>query len=194
MPTERPNQLGRTSDQASPEEIGYARYLAYKAQGTTATRVDGTPGYEFIAADVKTQGVPAGERHIEVLSYDYSTDTSILQVVDLVDGTVTETRGGAATAPPSARESLFAMDLLIRSDEATDIRAAFAERTGEELTSPSQVSYVSSAQLPAGTRYLAPQCEGHRCVVFQPHFGADVALYYGDVVVDLSASQVYRVS
>jgi hypothetical protein len=193
MPTERPDKFGAPLDAASLEEFGYARALANAEEAASATRADGTAGYEFLTLDIP-EGVSAGERILEIQSYDYSSSELVSQMVDLIAASVTETRASGARPAPSDREGLLAMSLLIDSDAAAVIREKFAELTGEALTSPAQLDYVPASNVPAIAMRSVPDCATDRCITFQGRSLDGVWLYLSQIVVNLTDKTVHTLT
>lgn len=193
MPTERPVALRKPLDAPSLEEFGYARALAHDAEAGSARRVDGSAGYEFLSLDVVKDASP-GQRAFEIQSYDYTASQLVSQRVDLVRGTVSEQRASGSRPAPSAREGVFAMDLLLRSEESAEVRAKFAELTGEELTSPAQLDYVPTSSVPALALRSVPNCETNRCITFQGRSRDGVWLYLNRLVVDLTDMTVHTLT
>lgn len=190
MPTDRPDSFGKPLDAASLEEFGYARALAYAGQAASATRADGTAGYEFLSLDIP-ESVSPGERILEIQSYDYATSELVSQTVDLIAASVTETRASGARPAPSEREGLLAMSLLIRSDAAAVVRQKFTELTGEELTSPAQLNYRAASNVPSLALPSVPDCATDRCITFQGRSHDGVWLYLNQLVVNLTDKTVH---
>lgn len=193
MPTGRPKDLGKPFDPPTEAEFGYALGLAVAKQSTAGLRVDGSAGYEFLSVAVPSDVEP-GARELQILSFDYEANELVAQKVDLVAGTVEEQRGTGLPAPPSDRESLFAMDLLIKSPQAGDVRAAFKRLTGDDLASPAQLRYTGTSNVPGGASVVAPKCETNRCVTFQGRAHDGAWLYLNQLIVDLSDKTVYSIS
>ncbi len=185
MPTAQPSTLGKALDAPSVEEFGYARALAQAAENDSALRVDGSRGYEFLSLDVPQTTSP-DRRLLEVQSYDYASSELVSQIVDLGSGEVSENRIGKAHPSPSEREALFAMDLVIASETAANVRDTFAKATGTPLTNPAQLQFVATSNIPALTRQNVPDCETDRCITFQGRSLDGIWLNLSQIVVNLT--------
>lgn len=193
MPTGRPDQIGKPLDPLSPEEIGYARALSVSEQRKEGQRVDGTPGYQFISAELAPGAESAASRVVQVLSFDYASDEAVTQMVDLRAGTVKESRTTGLQPPPSKRESAYAMNLLVKSPAGADLRKTYQEATGKELTSADQL-FFRAGTYTSGGGTSADQCGVHRCLTFQGLTDSGGWLYFGNLAADLSDGVVRSIA
>ncbi|GLW33712.1 hypothetical protein Areg01_66500 [Actinoplanes regularis] len=186
MPTAKP-RIGKPFDALTPGEIGYARWLAVRHQKNPGRRVDGSTGYEFLAAAASAE---PGGRKVAVTSYDYAANVQVLQVADLVTGAVTERTGGGVQAPPSGTEQIHALHLLLTSPAGAPIREAYRRSTNRNLTSPAQLDVNAGALLNPPATGDGAACAVDRCVTFQGRVRDGAWLYFGDLAVDLTARTV----
>ncbi len=183
--------IGKPFDALTPGEVGYARWLATRHQRSPGRRVDGSAGYEFLAAAASAE---PGGRKVAVTSYDYASNVQVLQVVDLVSGAVTERSGGGVQAPPSETEKIHALKLLITSAAAAPIREAYRKSTNRRLTSPAQLDVNAGALLNPPATGDGAACAVDRCLTFQGRARDGAWLYFGNLAVDLTAKTVRTLS
>jgi hypothetical protein len=194
MPTDEPDEIRMPLDPLSEEEAGYARFLALKAAGA-GEKLDGTDGYEFQYVQIPSTRTPDETRRLaEVVSYDYATDSPVVQVVDLNSG---EVELGESYVPPTPNEaeSLRAMEIFLDDPASAQLRAQYEEWTGEELESIEDFYFAGGNYLdPTDGSIAIPECEDARCVQFQALTWDGMVLVPGDFVVDLSAGVVREIA
>lgn len=189
MPTAKPKQIGKPLDPMSGEEVGYARGLAVTAAGTAGTRVDGTPGLQYLSTDLaESDGAPT--RALTVNSYDYATDELVVQTVDIKTGEIETSRTKGVQLPPSKREVDTAMVRLLADPASQALKDDYKRTTGVTLTSPDQLDYAGGTWTADPKSTGGEQCGVHRCIFFQLRTDDGRGLVMVDRIVDLSANTI----
>ncbi|MFI6944109.1 Tat pathway signal sequence domain protein [Streptomyces sp. NPDC050418] len=201
-PEEGDKGVGR--DPLTDDELKRADEIASGAAQLTAGRdVEGDRGVQHLAtnlgelspAELEGGTVP---RRAELTYYDYKTDSFITKTVDLAAGEVvaTDTQQGVQ-APASREENREATELLLASPLADDLRKDYEDATGKPLTKADQLRvhsmiFRSAADAPAPGKLA--DCGKHRCVRLFPKVVNGPWIDARDLVVDLSARSVGRLS
>lgn len=196
MPTAKPAKLGAPLDPLSAEEVGYARALAAKDVEGAGKRVDGTPGLQFLSINLAELDDAEPRRAATIDSYDYATDEVVTQVVDLKAGKVTTERASGVQPPPSKREGDIAMLLLLESPLSKALKEDYESYTRRTLVAPEQLEFAAGSWTHErnGDGTGGEKCGEHRCVFFQISTGDGRGLVLTDVIVDLSAKKVLKVT
>lgn len=196
VPTTRPEKLGAPRDPLSLAEWGYAKHLA-ETKGSIpagATDAEGDAGVEFLSANLPTTDVDARHRLVTVSLYDYTTNAQHDVTVDLTDGAVVTTKSATGVqSPTTLTESAEAIELFLASPKSAKLKDQFKQRTGSDLTSPTQVTYTGGSFTATSSVVGAEKCGDHRCVQMQIQGPDGVYLATADFVVDLTARSVITI-
>lgn len=188
---------GEGRDAFTPTETTTARDLALDAdlRGDT-TDVTGAPGAEVIAVQVAQQQHTDAHRRAAVLLYDYRSDRLIKRLVDLTARRVEQTfTATEMQPPPTSAETTTAATLLWNHDLSTVLRERYQARTGTPMTTLEQVAYKAQTFIAdTGSHGPATACGKHRCLMLLPQPAGEQFIDLTDVVIDLSARTVVRLS
>lgn len=172
-------------DPLNPAEI--SRALQHAANATPAvsrTRALSlnTPAPELLLVERRPQEKGSTQRLADVYTYDYSTDTTLITVVDLdTNKVVSSQRQQNLQLPLTANELQRAADLIFNDDEQRDLlNREFQRITGKPLTNPQTQLEVKAfvfhaSSLPEQLNAASQRCGLSRC--------AQVLLYTADKVV-----------
>lgn len=194
LPTSKP-ALGAVRDPLSAEETGYAIHVATTDASIPedATDVNGESGPEFLYADLP-EDLEATTREAVVMLYDYSSDTSFQQRVDLASGEVVKTTSTQGLQPPtSTDEADAAMELAIASKPELPFLAEFEFAQGVPLIAPDQVTYVAGAFVFDGTTKTGQECGAQRCAQLMVQTANGGYLGTWDFVVNLSTKSIVTI-
>lgn len=193
--TERP-ELGAPRDPLSGAELAYALHLATSDASVPAdvTSVDGSAEPQVLSVDVATRDVDSTDRVVDVVLYDYTSDRTFLQAVDLGAGTVESSAASGVQPPPSGEEVDHAFGLLLADAAASaGVRAEFAAVTGGDLTSADQLGVTGGSFVPDASTVGAEVCATDRCVEMQLRVPGGGYLDTTSFVVDLSSRSVIEI-
>jgi hypothetical protein len=190
-PSPAPEQAtGTGSDALTTDEVGRARAVALAPLTGGTEDVTGAAGPEYLSAELVTDGA---QRRADVYYYDYRAEKLIKQVVDLGTGKVTGSYAAAGMQPPAAdREVGTALDLVLASPHAAELRDGYARATGRTYSGKDDIvvtAHVYKAR-PADT--AVRNCGKHRCLqlIVQAADGPFIDL--NQIIIDLSGRTVAR--
>ncbi|MEV5071150.1 hypothetical protein MRBLMI12_002770 [Microbacterium sp. LMI12-1-1.1] len=190
--TDKP-ELGAARDPLSEAELSYALHLATSDSSIPedVTSVDGSESPQVLSVDVATRDVDNGDRIVDVVLYDYSSNKTFVQAVDLTDGTVESTSREGVQPPPSADEVDFAFTTFLADEAASAaVKAEFVEITGAQLESIDQLGVSGGAFVPDAGSLGGEACALDRCVEMQFRVPGGGYLDTTAFVVDLSTRSV----
>ena len=190
--TERPT-LGAPRDALSQEELSYALHLGTSDASIPddVTSIDGSNSPQVLSIDVSTRDVDSTERIVDVVLYDYTSNQTFLQAVNLSAGTVESSSRAGVQPPPSADEIDFAFGLFLEDDAASaPVKSEFATITGEDLTSIDQLGVSGGTFVPDASTIGAEACALDRCVEMQFRVPGGGYLDTTAFVIDLSTHSV----
>ncbi len=201
-PEEGDNGVGR--DPLTDGELQRAEQIASGAAQLTGGRdVEGDRGVQHLATNLGELSPAEAEaatlpRRAELMYYDYKSDALITKTVDLAAGKVvsTDTQHGVQ-APASREENREAVELLLASPLSADLKKDYKDATGTPLTKAGQLQvhsmiFRSAAEAPAPG--ALKECGKHRCVRLFPKVVNGPWIDSRDLIVDLSARSVGRLS
>lgn len=194
LPTSRP-ALRDARDPLSVEETGYAIDIATRDPelAAGAMNVRGEAGWEMLAVDIPDDDVDNKSRRAVVTLYDYASDTTVVQLVDLSKGRVTKSRSvGRLQRPPSADETNAAVTIALAANPPLTFRADFEASEGVPLVSPKQISAVAGVWTHDGVARAGDECGKQRCVRLIVATTAGRYLDTTDFVVNLSRRDIVR--
>lgn len=177
-------------DALTGDEVGRARVLAETAKlKAGAEDASGAAGPEYLSA-----GIADGDtgRIAEIYYYDYHGDRLVKQVVDLTHGALTGSYAATGLQlPPSEHEVQTALDLLLGSSSAADLKDSYLKATGQAFTGQAltPTAHIYHA-LPADVG--AAQCGKHRCLRLIVQTADGHILDLDKIIVDLSGRTVAR--
>jgi hypothetical protein len=183
---------GIGQDALTSNEIAKARALAETVTLKTGAKdVTGAAGPEYLSADIADGDTG---RTAELYYYDYHGNKLVKQVVDLGSGKLTGSYAATGMQlPPSDHEVRTALQLLLVSPLAADLKNAFTKATGQPFAGQelSPTAHVYHA-LPADSG--ASQCGNDRCLrlIVQTQDGHILDL--DKIIVDLSGRTVARLN
>ncbi|KRA25714.1 hypothetical protein ASD65_15745 [Microbacterium sp. Root61] len=190
--TDKP-ALGAPRDPLSQDELSYALHLA-TTDGSIpddVTSVDGSDSPQVLSIDIATRDVDSGERIVDVVLYDYTSDKTLLQAVNLSTGSVDSSSREGVQPPPSADEVDYAFSVFLEDPAASAaIRTEFTTVTGEELTSIDQLGVSGGSFVPDASTLGGDACQLDRCVEMQFRVIGGGYLDTASFVVDLSTRTV----
>lgn len=172
-----PAEIARATQQAStstPVPFSTNRNLSINNVTTT------TPELLLVERHLNTKGQTA--RLADVYTYDYSTNETLIDVIDLdTNQVISRQREQNLQLPLTANELQRAAALIFADDEQRGLLdAEFKRITGQTLNNPTQQLQVKAfvfhaSSLPEQLNAASQQCGLHRC--------AQVLLYTADSVV-----------
>lgn len=173
-------------DPLSPAEIARATQQANVAAPLPTTRSattnSTTPVLELLLVERHPNAKGQTARRADVYTYDYSTNETIIDVIDLdTNRVISRKREKNLQLPLTANELQRASDLILADDEQRNLLdAEFKRITGQTLNNPAQQLQVKAfvfhaSSLPEQLNAASQQCGLHRC--------AQVLLYTADSVV-----------
>lgn len=190
--TDKP-ALGAPRDPLSADELGYALHLATSDESIPddVTSVDGSDAPQVLSIDISTRDVDFTERIVDVVLYDYTSNHTILQAVNLSAGSVESSSSPGVQPPPSPDEVDYAFSVFLDDAAASAvIRDEFAGITGAALESIDQLSVTGGAFVPDASTVGAEACTLDRCVEMQLRVPGGGYLDTTGFVVDLSTKSV----
>ncbi|WP_157525312.1 hypothetical protein [Microbacterium yannicii] len=190
--TDKP-ALGAARDPLSPDELSYALHLATTDASVPedVTSVDGSDAPQVLSIDVTTRDVDVADRIVDVVLYDYSSNQTLVQAVNLSGGTVESSSKQGVQPPPSADEIDYAFAVFLESTDASAaVRTEFQSITGDELTSIDQLGVSGGAFVPDASSIGGEACAIDRCVEMQFRIPGGGYLDTTGFVVDLSTRAV----
>lgn len=194
LPTTKP-ELGADRAPLSAEETGYAIHVASTDASIPAGATDvlGAPGPEFLYADLPDVGEDLSGRMAVVSLYDYTSDATFDQLVDLGAGTVvSSTTSPRAQPPTSATEADIAMQIAVDSGADLMFKDEFAQNMGVPLIATDQVEYVAGAWVYDETTAKGQSCGQQRCAQLMVSTATGAYLNTWDFVVNLSTKKVVK--
>ncbi|WP_152030816.1 hypothetical protein [Agromyces aureus] len=190
--TSKPD-LGAPRDPLSPDELSYAIHLASTDESVPddVTSVDGSDAPQVLSVDIANGDVDATGRRVDVYLFDYTSNQTFLQRVDLTDGSVESTSKAGVQPPPTPDEVDYAFGVFLADAAASAaVRAEYAAVTGDELASIDQLAVTGGAFVPDAGTLGADACGIDRCVEMQFRVSGGGYLDTTGFVVDLSAKSV----
>jgi len=181
--------LGAARDPLSQEELSYALHLATSDGSVPAdvTSVDGSEAPQVLSIDVTTRDVDVTDRIVDVVLYDYTSDRTFLQTVNLSSETVDSSSSEGVQPPPSADEVDYAFTVFLDDEQASAaVRAEFAAITGDALTTIDQLGVSGGAFVPDASSIGGETCATDRCVELQFRVPGGGYLDTTGFVIDLS--------
>jgi len=185
--------LGSPRDPLSADELGYALHLATADASVPGdvTSVDGSEAPQVLSVDVSTRDVDHAERIVDVVLYDYTSNRTILQAVNLTTGGVESSASAGVQPPPSPDEVDYAFGLFLDDAAASAaVRDEFAAITGTALESIDQLGVSGGTFLRDASTIGGEACALDRCVEMQFRVPGGGYLDTTAFVVDLSAHTV----
>lgn len=195
LPTSKP-KLGAARESLSANETGYAIHLASTASSvpSDATDVLGKAGPEFLYADLPEGDFDATSRKAVVVLYDYTSDKTYNQLVDLTAGKVLSSTPSKGLQPPtSTTEADVAVKVAIESPKELAFKAEFEAAQGVPLISSEQVDYVAGAWVFDGTTASGQECGQDRCAQLMMSTASGSYLGTVDFVVNLSTQSIVAI-
>ncbi|WP_092558321.1 hypothetical protein [Herbiconiux ginsengi] len=186
--TERP-ALGAARDPLSQDELSYALHLATTdpALPENITSVDGSEAPQVLSVDVTTRDVDASDRFVDVVLYDYTSNRTFMQAVNLTAATVSGSSREGVQPPPSADEVDYAFRVFLADATASaGVRAEYTSVAGGELSSIDQLGVSGGAFSPDASTVGGDVCQVDRCVEMQFRVPGGGYLDTSSFVVDLS--------
>lgn len=187
LSTELPTAMAGVMDPLDPTELS----RAINATTTTATPVasmralaasTAAPTTELLLVERHPNEKGQTIRLADVYTYDYATDETIINVVNLdTNQIVSSKRQQNLQLPLTENELQRASDLIFADDEERSLLdTEFRRITGQSLSNPQQQLQVKAfvfhaSSLPEQLNAASEQCGLHRC--------AQVLLYTADSVV-----------
>lgn len=173
-------------DPLSPAEIVRATQQANVAAPLPTTRSatinNTTPVLELLLVERHPNAKGQTARRADVYTYDYSTNETIIDVIDLdTNRVISRKREKNLQLPLTTNELQRASDLILADDEQRSLLdAEFKRITGQTLNNPAQQLHVKAfvfhaSSLPEQLNAASQQCGLHRC--------AQVLLYTADSIV-----------
>jgi Cu2+-containing amine oxidase len=182
------NVLAKDLDPLSPAELSKAVSLAAPEQSLqlaqrSATQAPATANeLELLLVERRpTDKEQPGKRLADVYSYDYRSDETIHNIVDLNTQALVETeRVQKLQLPLTANELARATKLIFNDPEQlTEIQTEYQRITGQTLSNPEQLEVkaftFTTDSLPEGLNAASQNCGVQRC--------AQILLYTHDSVV-----------
>lgn len=185
--------LGAPRDPLSQEELSYALHLATTDASLPddVASVDGSDAPQVLSIDVATRDVDSADRIVDVVLYDYSSDKTFMQAVDLTAGSVNSSSSAGVQPPPSADEIDYAFSVFLDDPIASAaIRDEFTSVTGSALASIDQLSVSGGSFVPDASTLGGEGCQVDRCVEMQFRVVGGGYLDTSAFVVDLSTRTV----
>lgn len=174
-----PAEMIRATQQASvatPSGIATTRSLTLNTSAST------TPAPELLLVERHPNDKGQTARLADVYTYDYSTNETLINVIDLdTNKTLSSKREQNLQLPLTANELQRASDLIFADDEERRLLdTEFKRITGKTLSNPQQQLQVKAfvflaSSLPEQLNTASKQCGLHRC--------AQVLLYTDDSLV-----------
>ena len=168
-------------DPLSPTEIARATQRANPVAQTTRSSST-TPAPELLLVERHPNAKGQTARLADVYTYDYSTNETLIDVIDLdTNQVISRKREKNLQLPLTANELQRASALIFADDEQRSLLdAEFKRITGQTLSNPAQQLQVKAfvfhaSSLPEQLNAASQQCGLHRC--------AQVLLYTADSVV-----------
>ncbi|MDQ5768471.1 hypothetical protein [Thiothrix subterranea] len=168
-------------DPLSPTEIARATQRANPVAQTTRSSST-TPAPELLLVERHPNAKGQTTRLADVYTYDYSTNETLIDVVDLdTNQVISRRRERNLQLPLTANELQRASALIFADDEQRSLLdAEFKRITGQTLSNPAQQLQVKAfvfhaSSLPEQLNAASQQCGLQRC--------AQVLLYTADSVV-----------
>ncbi|RXZ49163.1 hypothetical protein ESP57_09495 [Agromyces fucosus] len=186
-------ELGSPRDPLSPAELSYAIHLASTDASVPddVTSVDGSAAPQVLSVDIPTRNVDSPDRLVDVFLFDYTSNQTFLQTVDLTAGSVESTARQGVQPPPSPDEVDYAFGVFLGDPAASAaVRAEYAAVAGEELESIDQLAVTGGAFVPDAGTLGADACSIDRCVEMQFRVPGGGYLDTTGFVVDLSTESV----
>jgi Cu2+-containing amine oxidase len=174
-------------DPLSPAEMARATQQASAAtpSSTSTSRslpANSTTPPERLLVERHVNNKTQTARLADVYTYDYATNETLINVIDLDTNTTLSTKHEKnLQLPLTANELKRASDLIFNDDEERSLLdTEFKRITGKTLTNPQQQLQVKAfvflaSSLPEQLNAASQQCGLHRC--------AQVLLYTADAVV-----------
>lgn len=190
--TEKPT-LGAPRDALSQEELSYALHLGTSDASIPddVTSIDGSNSPQVLSIDVSTRDVDSTDRIVDVVLYDYTSNQTFLQAVNLTSGTVESSSREGVQPPPSADEIDFAFGVFLEDTAASAaVQSEFTSITGEALTSIDQLGVSGGTFVPDASTVGAEACSLDRCVEMQFRVPGGGYLDTTGFVIDLSTHSV----
>ena len=190
--TDKP-AIGAPRDPLSQDELSYALHLATEDGSIPddVTSVDGSEAPQVLSIDVATRDVDSGERIVDVVLYDYTSNKTFLQAVNLSAGSVASSSSEGVQPPPSTDEIDYAFGVFLEDAAASAaVRAEFAAVTGDELASADQLRVSGGSFVPDASTRGGEACMLDRCVEMQFRVPGGGYLDTASFVVDLSTRTV----
>lgn len=190
--TDKP-ALGAARDALSQDELSYALHLA-TTDGSLpddVTSVDGSDAPQVLSIDVATRDVDQTDRVVDVVLYDYTSDKTFLQSVNLTTASIESSSSEGVQPPPSADEVDFAFSVFLDDAAASaTVREEFAAITGDALASIDQLGVSGGSFVPDAGSLGGEACATDRCVEMQFRIPGGGYLDTTGFVVDLSTRSV----
>ena len=190
--TSKPD-LGAPRDPLSPDELSYAIHLA-STDGSVpddVTSVDGSDAPQVLSVDIANGDVDATGRLVDVYLFDYTSNQTFLQRVDLAAGSVESTSKAGVQPPPTPDEVDYAFGVFLGDAAASAaVRAEYTSVAGGELESIDQLAVTGGAFVPDAGTLGAEACAIDRCVEMQFRVPGGGYLDTTAFVVDLSTESV----
>ncbi|MET4159336.1 hypothetical protein [Agromyces sp. PvR057] len=186
-------ELGAPRDPLSADELSYAIHLASTDASVPedVTSADGSSAPQVLSVDISTRDVDSVDRLVDVFLFDYTSNRTFLQTVDLTDGTVESSSSTGVQPPTSPDEVDYAFSVFLGDPVASAaVRAEFTAVTGDELESIDQLAVTGGAFVPDAGTLGADACSTDRCVEMQFRVPAGGYLDTTAFVVDLSTESV----
>jgi len=168
-------------DPLSPTEIARATQRANPVAQTTRSSST-TPAPELLLVERHPNAKGQTARLADVYTYDYSTNETLIDVIDLdTNQVISRRREQNLQLPLTANELQRASALIFADDEQRSLLdAEFKRITGQTLSNPAQQLQVKAfvfhaSSLPEQLNAASQQCGLQRC--------AQVLLYTADSVV-----------
>jgi hypothetical protein len=183
--------VGLASDALTTNEVDRARAIALTPQLRSGARdVTGAAGPEYLSAAIVAEST---QRRAELYFYDYRGEKLIKQVVDLGTGTVVGSYAATGMqAPAAAREVDTALDLVLASPLAGDLRTGFAAAAGRAFTGKQDVVVTAHTYQARPADTGAKQCGQSRCLQLMVQVKNGPFVELNDIIIDLSGRTVAR--
>lgn len=187
LSTELPAAMAGVMDPLDPTELSRAINATTAAATPVASMralaaSTAAPSTELLLVERHPNEKGQTTRLADVYTYDYATDETIINVVNLdTNQLVSSTRQQNLQLPLTETELQRASDLIFADDEERSLLdAEFRRITGQTLSNPQQQLQVKAfvfhaSSLPEQLNAASEQCGLHRC--------AQVLLYTADSVV-----------
>ncbi|MFJ5832991.1 Tat pathway signal sequence domain protein [Streptomyces sp. NPDC093089] len=189
---------GVGSDPLTDAELARAEALALTPPGASAQQdVEGGRGPQHLATELAEPRPGDPARRADVRFYDYARDELVTRTVNLDTGKV-EKSGTQKGVQPSAHpeELREALELILASPLGKGVKEDYADATGKELTSTTQLWFNGDAYRPyreASVPAQLARCGEHRCVRLVTKVLNGAWIDTRNLIVDLSARTVTRV-